>query len=679
MTPYKTIIAWVFSIAMITSYAQTSDKIYSDDYVWNTEQFADIMILRYQVSGFEQLSLNQKKLVYFLTQAGYSGRDIIWDQNYKYNLAIRHALDGIVRKYQGDKNNKNWKNFMVYTKRVWFSNGIHHHYSMNKFIPDFTIEYFTELLTSSGNSLSDDAMESMFNPEIDSIKVNLDPEKGLVKGSAVNFYDEGITEQEVIDYYDAVMDRTEIPIATGLNSKLVRNADSSLSEIIYSSDGMYGAAIKRIVFWLEKTIDVAENDAQRNALQMLIEFYLTGDLKMWDEHNIMWIAATEGDIDYINGFIESNNDPMGFKGSYESIVQIKDFEASKRMMIISKNAQWFEDNSPILNENKNLVTVTYDVVNIVGGSGNASPSTPIEVNLPNSNWIKANHGSKSISIRNIAIAYKNGVGKEMLQEFTLTNEEYILYDEYGILADELFNSLREVVGHTPESSNESVATPDETLRINALILEEARADLIALYFIMDPKMKNIGLVESLDVGKTAYNSYIRNAMMLQLRNLEPGVVVEEVNMRNRQMIAAWCYDKGKSDNVIEKKVVDGKTYFIINDYKELRILFGELLSEIQQILSDGDYITGERLIETYGVQVDTKLHAEVLERVGKLSIAPYSGFINPKLVPIYEGSDGFDGIEDENLIIDIKVAYPLDFTGQMLEYGQNYSFLPIDN
>ena len=641
----------------------------SDEFVWNPENFADKKIIRYQVPGFERLTLPQKKLAYYLVQAGLSGRDIMWDMNYRHNLAVRHALDHIVKNYAGDKETEDWKNFLLYAKNVWFSNGIHHHYGNDKFIPGFSREYFASLVEATGAQLSDEVVEVMFNPEIDAKKINQDPAKDLVKGSAVNFYDPDITEAEVDAFYNAMIDKSNPePISYGLNSKLVRNADGSLSEAVWKADGMYGPAIQEIVKWLEKAVKVAENEAQGEALKLLIEYYRTGDLKVWDAYNIAWVEATEGDIDYINGFIEVYNDPKGFKGSYETIVQIKDFDASERMQKVAANAQYFEDSSPIMDEHKkkDVVGITYNVVTVAGEAGDASPSTPIGVNLPNANWIRAKHGSKSVSLGNIVEGYNKAGGPELLKEFSNDEEEIARSEKYGELAAKLQTALHEVIGHASGRLEEGVGTPKETLKNYASPLEEARADLVALYYLMDEKLVELGLMESLDVGKAQYDSYIKNGLMLQLRRIEPGKNIEQAHMRNRSMVSHWVYEKGMADSVIVTVVRDGKTYYDIADYQKLRDLFGQLLREVQRIKSQGDYEAGRNLIETYGVQVDQAIHQEVLKRSEALNIPPYGGFINPKLVPV----------TDENgEITDIKVEYPMDFTQQMLEYGEQYSFL----
>jgi len=654
-----------------TEQVSQSDTTASDDdqFEYFAEQFADLKIIRYQIPGWDKLTAKQKEYVYYLYEAGLAGRDIIWDQNYRHNIAIRKALETIITNYSGDKTSEDWNNFMIYAKRVFFSNGIHHHYSMAKITPNFTQEYFSTLLEESrGSALNEEALKAMFDPSFDAKKVNLDPDKGLVKGSAVNFYSPDLTEAEVDAYYAKVIDKNDPePISYGLNSMLMRNSQGEIEEFVYKSGGLYGSAIDKIIYWLEKASGVIENQPQADALKILIEYFRTGDLKKWDEYNIAWVGATEGDIDYIQGFVEVYNDPKGYTGSYESIIEINDFDASERMKMLMDNVQWFEDNSSIMDEHKkkNVVGVTYKVVNTAGEAGDASPSTPIGVNLPNANWIRSKHGSKSVSLGNIVHAYDKSGGKGFAEEFIRTEELRARSKEYSTLAGKLHTALHEVVGHASGQLNPGVGTPKETLKSYASTLEEGRADLVALYFLLDPKMVELGLMPSLEVGKAEYDSYIRNGMMLQLRRLEPGEVIEEAHMRNRQMVAAWCYEKGMADKVIEKKVIDGKTYFEVNDYEKLRGLFGELLREIQRIKSEGDYNAGRALVENYGVQVDADLHAEVLKRAEKLNSAPYGGFINPKLVPVMEGGK----------MVDVKVEYPSDFLEQMLDYGANHSFL----
>ena len=646
---------------------EVADKSSHDNFQWETEQFADLRLLRYQIAGWDNLSLDQKKLVYYLTQAGLSGRDITWDQYYRHNLEIRKALETVVKNYNGDKESEDWKNFMVYTKRVWFSNGIHHHYSNTKLKPEFSKEYFESLLTASNASLSAEAKDAIFNDK-DMKKVSKDPDQDLLLASAVNFYDPDITEEEAIAFYKKQIDpNTKTPISYGLNSKLVRAEDGSIKEVKWSAEGMYGSAITEIIGWLEKAKGVAENEAQANALGILIEYYKTGDLKKWDEYNIAWVEATEGDIDYINSFIEVYDDPLGYKATYETVVQIKDFDASQKMAVISENIQYFEDNSPIMDEHKkpNVKGVTYKMVNVAGEAGATTPSTPIGVNLPNANWIRAEHGSKSVSLANIEHAYEEAKGAGFLEEFTFTKEELERAKKYAGNSSKMHTALHEVVGHASGRLNEGVGTPKETLKNYASTLEEGRADLVALYYIMDPKLMELGLIDTMEVGKAEYDNYIRNGLMLQLRRLEVGDNIEEDHMRNRQLVAGWAYEMGKADNVIEKKTLDGKTYFVVNDYDKLRDIFGQQLREIQRIKSEGDYEAGKKLVETYGVKVDPVVHKEVLARTEKLNIAPYSGFVQPELKPVMEGDS----------ITDIEVVYPMDFTEQMLMYGEKYSFL----
>lgn len=646
----------------------TGNNTDSTSFEWQTEQFADLRILRYQVPGWEQLTLQQKKLVYYLTQAGLEGRDIMYDQNYRYNLEIRKALENIYTNYDGDKTTDDWKNFEVYLKRIWFSNGIHHHYASTKIKPAFGQDYLKKVLEATETDLSNEAVAVIFNDE-DNKKVNLDASQDLLANSAVNFYAPDVTQAEVENYYSQVIDQTDPrPVSYGLNSRIEKDAvTGKLIENTYKVGGLYGPALEKVVGWLEKAVEVAENEAQAEALQLLIQYYQTGDLQIWDEYNIAWTQATEGDIDYINGFVEVYNDPMGYRGSYETIVEINDFEASERMKVLMENAQWFEDNSPLMEEHKkeNVVGVTYKVVNVAGEAGDASPSTPIGVNLPNANWIRAEYGSKSVSLGNIIDAYEKASGGSYLAEFAFDEEEMERSREYAFEADKLHTALHEVIGHASGKLNPGIGTPKETLKSYSSTLEEGRADLVALYYLYDPKVVELGLLPSLEAGKAAYDDYIRNGLMIQLRRIEKGNDIEEAHMRNRQMVALWAYEKGKEDNVIEKKEKDGKTYFVINDYDQLKTLFGELLREVQRIKSEGDYEAGKALVENYGVKVNPEIHAEVLARTEKLEVAPYSGFINPELIPVMDGDE----------ISDIKIEYPDDFAKQMLKYSREYGNL----
>ncbi|MBC8173699.1 MAG: dihydrofolate reductase [Chitinophagales bacterium] len=650
-----------------TAAEKTADL--DSNFQWQTEQFADLGILRYQVNGWDKLTLKQKELVYYLTQAGLSGRDIIYDTNYRFNLTIRKALENIVAQYTGDKTSADWNNFMVYTKRVWFSNGIHHHYSSDKFIPAFPQAYFETLLKETNTPLAPEIITAMFDVNVDAKKVNLDPSQDLLLSSAVNFYAPDVSQKDAEEYYKKMIDTNEIqPVEHGLNSTLVKLSDGTIKEEIWHAGGKYGEAIKQVIYWLEKAVTVAENQAQADALKLLIVYYQTGDLQKWSEYNVAWSQATEGDIDYIQGFVEVYNDPLGYRGSYESIVQIKDFEASQRMKVLADHVQYCEDNSTIMDEHKkkNVVGVTYNVVSVAGESGDASPATPIGVNLPNSNWIREDYGSKSVSLGNISEAYENAGGPGLVDEFCYNDEEKERAKKYGSLGSKMHTAMHEVIGHASGQINQGVGDPKETLKNYASALEEGRADLVALYYIMDPKVVEWGLIPSLDLAKGQYDSYIRSGLMVQLRRVEEGKEIEESHMRNRQMIAAWCYEKGKPENVIEKKVENGKTYFVIQDYDKLRALFGELLKEVQRIKSEGDYEAGKDLVENYGVKVDPQLHKEVLERAGKLNIPPYYGFINPVFIPVED---------DKGNITDIKVEYPKDFVEQMLMYGDKYSFL----
>ena len=639
---------------------------------YNVEQFADVKILRYQIPGWENLTLKEKKLVYYLTQAGLSGRDIIWDQNYKYNLKIRKALENVYTNYSGDKTTSDWSAFETYLKRIWFSNGIHHHYSNDKMKPDFSADYLKKLLAETNTVLEGEAFDVIFN-DVDSKKVNQAKGVDNVALSAVNFYGDGVTNKDVESFYGSMKSPDpKKPLAFGLNSQLVKE-NGKLVERVYKSGGLYGSAIDEVIKWLELAKGVAENEAQGNALGLLISYYKTGDLQTWDDYNVAWTAATEGNIDYINSFIEVYNDPLGYRGSYETVVQIKDFEMSKKMAVVSENAQWFEDHSPLMDahKKKNVVGVSYKTVNVAGEAGDSSPSTPIGVNLPNANWIRAAVGSKSVSLGNIVEAYNNAGSSDRLKEFVNDQEELELDEAYGQTADKLHTALHEVIGHASGQLNPGVGETKETLKNYASTLEEGRADLVALYYLYDPKIKELGLVDDWEkTGKAAYNGYIRNGLLTQLIRLNLGDDVEEAHMRNRQWVSAWVFEKGKADNVIEKITRNGKTYYNINDYAKLHTLFGELLRETQRIKSEGDYKAVQALVEGYGVKVDQKLHAEVLERNKQFTSAPYSGFVNPVLEA---------KTNDAGEIIEVNVLQPETFISQMLEYSKKYNFLPEVN
>ena len=642
------------------------------EFEYEVDQFADLRVLRYQVPGFEDLTLKEKKLVYYLTQAGLAGRDIIWDQNYRHNLEVRAALENIYTTFAGDKSTIDWTSFEVYLKRVWFSNGIHHHYSNDKIKPGFSKEYLNYLLAETNTELEGEAFEVIFN-EVDSKKVNKKKGVDNVASSAVNFYSPDITDADVDEFYKSAYKGPEgRPIETGLNSTLVKE-NGKLVEKVWKSGGLYGTAIDEVIRWLEKAQTVAENEKQAKTLGLLVEYYKTGSLDAWDKYSIEWATSTQGNIDWINGFIEVYNDPKGYRGSYESIIEITDFDMSKKMAVLSENAQWFEDNSPLMEEHKkeNVVGVSYKTVNVAGEAGDASPSTPIGVNLPNNNWIRQDHGSKSVSLGNLVDAYSNAGGSGRLKEFANDEEEIRFEEKYGKLADKLHTALHEVIGHASGQINPGVGQPKETLKNYSSTIEEGRADLVGLYFVMDSKLEELGLVENWEeTAKASYDEYIRNGLITQLVRLGLGDDVEEDHMVNRQWVSAWAFEKGKPNNVIEKLTRDGETYYNINNYEKLRELFGQLLRETQRIKSEGDYKAAEELVEGYGVKVDQALHAEVLDRNAQFKSAPYSGFVNPVLVPI---------ANEEGEIIEVEIVQPESFEEQMLNYSASYGFLNSQN
>jgi dipeptidyl-peptidase-3 len=647
------------------------------EFKWQVDQFADLRILRYQVPGFEDLSPVQKELIYYLGEAALCGRDIIFDENYKHNLKIRRTLDAIVEGYKGDRSDPQWDKFMVYVKRVWFSNGIHHHYSNDKFTPDFTPDYFASLIKNSegaefplapGESL--DGLIAflkpiLFDPTVDAKKVSQDATKDLVTGSAVNFY-EGVTQAEVEKYYERIVDKNDpTPVSYGLNSRVVKK-DGKVVEEVASAGGLYGPAIEKIIFWLEKAAAVAENEQQRKIINKLVEYYQTGNLKSFDEYNILWVNDLASMVDFVNGFIEVYSDPLGMKGSWEALVNFKDLKATKRADTIAANAQWFEDHSPVdpRFKKKEVKGVSAKIITAAMLGGDCYPSTPIGINLPNANWIRKNYGSKSVTLENITHAYDqssldSGFGKE----FSYSEEILERAKKYGALAGNIHTDLHEVLGHGSGQLLPGVSS--EALKNYHSPIEESRADLFAFYYLMDPKMVELGLLPTLEAAKADYDANIRNGLMTQLTRIEPGKTIEEAHMRGRAMVSHWVYEKGKPDNVISREVKDGKTYFVINDYGKLRALFGELLKEIQRITSEGDYEAARNLVETYGVQIDQDLHKEVLERYRKLNLAPYAGFLNPVLMPVME----------KGKIVDVKIAFPDDYVKQMLRYDKEYSFL----
>lgn len=649
------------------------------------EQFADLKIMRYQVPGFDELTLQQKELVYYLSQAALAGRDILFDQNYKYNLAIRRTLENIAENYKGNRESDEFKKFMVYTKRVWFSNGIHHHYSKDKFFPEITPAYFESLMreTTGGSfplregqdleSFIAEIVPVIFDPNIAPKAVSQEAGKDLLLNSACNFY-EGVTEQEAELFYKNLKDQAvkagaDTLVSFGLNSKLVKR-NGVVAEEVYKLGGLYSQAIEQVVYWLKKAAGVAENSHQKAVIEALVKYYETGDLSIWDEYNVLWVQDLDSHIDFVNGFIENYGDPMGLKATWESVVNFKDIKATQRAETISANAQWFEDNSPVDAQFKKpeVKGVSAKVITAAQLGGDCYPSTPIGINLPNADWIRKEHGSKSVTIENITYAYDQAaIGNGMIEEFAASPEEIELAKNFGSLASNLHTDLHECLGHG--SGQLLPVTRGDELKNYGSPLEEARADLFALYYIADPKMMELGLYDNEGVYKAEYNSYIRNGMLTQLTRIEPGKTIEQAHMRCRQLIAAWSYDLGKDRNVIEKFERDGKTYVKVNDYEALRELFGKMLSEIQRIKSEGDYTAGRDLIEKYAVQVDQKLHSEILARFSKLNLAPYGGFINPVFVPVTQNGK----------IVDVKVEYPDDYTGQMMDYSKNHSFLPTFN
>lgn len=647
------------------------------------DRFADIQVLRYQVPGFDELTLQQKKLAYYLSQSALAGRDILWDQNYKFNLSIRRTLEQIYKHYQGDRTTQAFGQFETYLKRVWFSNGIHHHYSNDKIFPECDEAYLKELLLATDATFplrssetkpefADRILAQIYCPDIAPKKVSLDASEDMVKASAVNFYD-GLTQEEAEQWFEAQAQEDESrPVSTGLNSRLVKTQSGEIIEQVYSKNGLYGQAIAKVVYWLQKAVSVAETEIQAASLRKLIEYYETGDLKAFDEYNILWVQDTESVVDTINGFIETYNDPLGHTGSWESVVSIKDLDLTKKFGVISEHAGWFEEHSPIdpAHKRDKVVGVSYKVINVVMEAGDSSPASPIGINLPNANWIRAEFGSKSVSLGNIERAYdRASADGGRTQEFYQPEHQKLL-KMYGGISDKLHTGLHEVIGHASGKILDGVGTPGETLKNYAATLEEARADLVALYYIGDQYLVDLGLSPSTDIMKATYISYITNGLMTQLARLEEGRDLEESHMRNRQMISQWVFERGQSESVIEKVELQGKTFFKINDYQRLRSLFGDLLKEVQRIKSEGDYQSGKNMVENYGVKVDPALHKEVKKRWAELNLAPYAGFINPRLTPV-TGKDG--------KITDIQLTELSSFTAQMLDYAENHSFLPNEN
>lgn len=662
--------------------AHASESGSETPFVYKADRFADIQVLRYQVPGFEQLSLPQKKLAYFLAQAGLAGRDIFWDQKYRHNLAVRKTLEGVLRSYRGERSGADWDAFVVYAKQVFFANGIHHHYASGKMLPGFPEGFLATLLANSdaallpleGKSLGDFTQmltPILFDPKLDAKTVNLDSGIDNVTGSANNFY-RGVTAAEVEAFYaDKVKSSGNSRLSYGLNSQLAK-VDGKIVERTWKVGGMYGPAIEQIVGWLEKALTVAENEHQKKSLEYLIKYYRSGDIADFDQHCIAWVTDTQSTIDVVNGFIEVYADATQKRGSFESVVSMRDVEATKRIAAISKEAQWFEDHSPIAenHKKKNVTGISAKVITVISEVGDSAPATPVGINLPNAEWIREQYGSKSVSLGNIVAAYNDVNSKSPANdEFSCDPAVAQRLKQWSALAADLHTDMHEVIGHASGQINPGVATTDQTLKGYAGTLEEARADLVALYYALDPKLVEMRLMPTLDVGKAQYDRYIMSGLMTQLYRIKPGQQIEQAHMRNRQLISAWVFEKGQADKVVERFTRDGKTYFRVNEHEKLRGLFGQLLREIQRIKSEGDFEAGKNLVETYGVKADQALLAETHRRYAPLNIAPFMGFIQPRLVPVEKAGE----------IVDVTVHYPTDFLGQMLEYGRDYAFLPVQN
>ena len=680
----KHLMTMAVSFTLLASCGEGANKTTdnTDNFDYSVEQFADLQILRYCVPGFEDLSLRQKELVYYLTEAALQGRDILYDQNGKYNLTIRRMLEAVYTHYEGDRNAADFKAMEVYLKRVWFSNGIHHHYGSDKFVPGFSPEFFRQALASVGESLlplasgqtleqwCEEVFPVIFDPSVMPKRVNQAAGEDLILTSASHYYD-GVTQAEAEDFYAAMKNPAdETPVAYGLNSRLVK-MDGKLQERVWKVGGLYGEAIEKIVYWLKKAEGVAENEQQKAVIGKLVEFYETGDLKTFDDYAILWVKDVNSLVDFVNGFTETYGDPLGLKASWESIVNFKDLEATRRTEVISSNAQWFEDHSPVDSRFKKeeVKGVSAKVITAAILGGDLYPSTAIGINLPNSNWIRSVHGSKSVTIGNITDAYNKAAhGNGFNEEFVYSADELALIDKYADLTDELHTDLHECLGH---GSGKMLPGADaDSLKAYGSTIEEARADLFGLYYVADAKLLELGLLPDADAYKAQYYTYMMNGLMTQLVRIEPGKDIEEAHMRNRQLIARWAYEQGKADKVVELVKKDGKTYVKINDYGKLRALFGQLLAEVQRVKSTGDYAAARQLVETYAVKVDPALHAEVLERYKRLNLAPYKGFVNPRYEAVKDAGGN---------ITDVKVSYSEGYAEQMLRYSRDYSNLPSMN
>ena len=652
---------------MAAALVSCSDKAADNgDFKYLIDEFADLKIMRYQVPGWDELSLEQKEYVYHLSEAAKYGRDIIWAQNYKHNISIRKTLENILENYKGERSGADFKAFESYAKRVFFSNGIHHHYAEDKFFPECSKEYFQSLMEAVG-AADAELLDIIYNPEIAPAR-KATGDVDIVAESAVNFY-EGVTRAEVEKLYAGMVDpKDKTPISYGLNSKVVKGADGKVYEDVYKVGGLYGTALEKICAELEKAAVVAENQTQKDYIADLVAYYRSGDLKLWDSYNVKWVKDTLGTVDFVNGFVEDYNDPLGRKATWEGLVNFKDNEASRRTELISENAQWFEDNSPVDSrfKKKEVKGVSAKVINVATLAGDCYPAAPIGINLPNADWIRREHGSKSVTIANLTSAYSKAAQespKNMLGEFAWSDEEIAAEKKYGDITNDLHTDLHECLGHG--SGQLLPETSPNALGEYSSALEETRADLFGLYYLADPKLVEIGILPDMEAYKAQYTSYIRNGIFTQFNRVELGKKNMEAHMQNRKLIADWCYEKGKVANVIEKRVRDGKTYFVVNDFEALRGLFGDLLAEVQRIKSEGDYAAGKALVETYAVNIDPELHKEVKERYAALGLKPYGGFINPEIVPV----------EKDGKVVDYQIVYNDNYLEQMLQYGKKYSTL----
>lgn len=664
-----TIIKMIAATGLAACTVSCADKADEGDFKYLIDEFADLKVMRYKVPGWDELTLQQKEYVYHLGEAAKYGRDILWAQNCKFNLPVRHVIENIIANYKGDRTCEDYLQFETYAKRVFFSNGIHHHYSEDKFFPECSQDYFRSLMEAVGDGEKcAELLPVIYDPAIMPQRKSTDRNGDIVAQSAVNFY-EGVTRAEVEKLYADMVDPSDpTPVSYGLNSKVVKGADGKVYEQVYKVGGLYGEALEKICSELEAAARVAENDVQKNYIAVLVDYYKTGDLRLWDEYNIQWLNDTLGTVDFVNGFVEDYNDPLGRKATWEGLVNFKDVEASRRTEIISANAQWFEDNSPIdaRFKKKEVKGVSAKVINVAALAGDCYPATPIGINLPNADWIRREHGSKSVTIANITSAYSKAAQespKNMLSEFAWDEAEIEMIKKYGDITDDLHTDLHECLGHG--SGQLLPGTSPNALGEYSSTLEETRADLFGLYYMADPKLVELGIIPDKDAYKAQYASYIRNGIFTQFTRVELGRTNTEAHMQNRKLIADWCYEKGLKDNVIEKKVRDGKTYFVVNDYEALRGLFGDLLAEIQRIKSEGDFEAGKALVETYAVNIDPALHKEVRERYAALELKPYGGFVNPDIVPVVKNGK----------TVDYKIEYTDDYLGQMMKYGVEYATL----